>query len=67
MKNESKLDRLYNALRVNREKLTPRQISARYRVANAYDLIYRLRSEGYIVHSRKHVNSRGELITRYSM
>jgi len=67
MKTTNKLDRLYMALQINREKLTPRQMASRYRVSNPYDLVYRLRSEGYTVYNDKYVNSRGEKTSRYSM
>ena len=67
MKTDSKINQLYRALSFRAEKLTPRQIAARYRVANPHDLVYRLRAEGFAVVSDKHVNYRGETVTRYSM
>ena len=63
---ESKTSKLYRSLILKRERLTSRQIASRYRVANPYDLIYRLRNEGYLIYSDKVVNSRGKNVVRYT-
>ena len=63
---ESKTSKLYRSLILKRERLTSRQIASRYRVANPYDLIYRLRNEGYLIYSDKDLNSRGKNVVRYT-
>ena len=63
---ESKTSKLYRSLILKRERLTSCQIASRYRVANPYDLIYRLRNEGYLIYSDKVLNSRGKNVVRYT-
>ena len=63
---ESKTSKLYRSLILKRERLTSRQIASRYRVANPYDLIYRLRNEGNLIYSDKVLNSRGKNVVRYT-
>jgi hypothetical protein len=66
MATESRTSKLYRSLILKRERLTARQIASRYRVANPYDLVYRLRNEGHEIYSDKIVNSRGEVVTQYT-
>lgn len=66
MNTESKTDKLYRSIILKRQRLTSRQIASRYRVSNPYDLIYRLRNEGYDIYSDKIVNSRGKTVVRYT-
>jgi hypothetical protein len=66
MNTESKTDKLYRSIILKRQRLTSRQIASRYRVANPYDLIYRLRNEGHEIYSDKIVNSRGKVVTQYT-
>ena len=66
MATESRTSKLYRSLILKRERLTARQIASRYRVANPYDLVYRLRNEGHDIYSDKIVNSRGEVVTQYA-
>ena len=66
MTTESRTSKLYRSIVLKRERLTARQIASRYRVANPYDLVYRLRNEGYEIYSDKIVNSRGKVVTQYT-
>jgi hypothetical protein len=66
MNTESKTDKLYRSIILKRQRLTSRQIASRYRVSNPYDLIYRLRNEGYDIYSDKIVNSRGKTVVQYT-
>lgn len=66
MTTESRTSKLYRSLILKRERLTARQIASRYRVANPYDLVYRLRNEGHEIYSDKIVNSRGKVVTQYT-
>lgn len=59
----SKLDRLFHAL-ISGQSLTPKQIAARYRVANPYDLVYRLRQE-IDVRMVSRTNAKGVAICAY--
>jgi hypothetical protein len=63
----SKTDRLVIALLANGERLTARQIAARYRVSNPYDMIYRLRNEGMNIELNTRVNSKGVAVRVYSV
>jgi Helix-turn-helix domain len=66
MTTESRTSKLYRSLILKRERLTARQIASRYRVANPYDLVYRLRNEGHEIYSDKIVNSHGKVVTQYT-
>jgi len=66
MATESKINMLFRALLDRSESLTARQIAARYRISNPYDLIYRLRNEGIKIERLKTTNSRGKIVYRYS-
>ncbi len=61
----TKVDRVYEALVVNGEQLTAKQISARYNVANPYDAIYQLRMDGYPIYLNRHVDSKGRVTQKY--
>lgn len=61
----SKVSKIKAALVTNGESLTPRQIAARYNVSNPYDAIYRLRLQGYPIHTEYTHNYKGEPITKY--
>lgn len=65
--NLSKVDMVYNALVRNKEKLTAKQISARYGVANPYDTVYTLRMEGYAIHCEEYVDSKGRVTNKYRL
>jgi len=65
MATESKINMLFRAFFDRGETLTARQIAARYRVSNPYDLIHRLRYEGLKILSLKTTNGRGKIVNRY--
>jgi hypothetical protein len=61
----TKTDRVFEALVVNRENLTARQISARYNISNPYDTIYKLRMKGYPIYLNVHEDSKGRVTQKY--
>lgn len=61
----SKTTRLSNAL-MNGAQLTARQIAARYRVANPYNMVYTLRGEGANIELITRSNSKG-VVNRFYM
>lgn len=63
--NVSKVDRVYKALVVNGEELTARQIASRYNLANPYDAVYQLRTEGYSIYCNQHTDSKGRVTNKY--
>jgi hypothetical protein len=50
--------RLLDTLRTGTE-LTAKQIRSRYRIANPYDLVYRLRENGHRIELLERINSKG--------
>ncbi len=62
----SKTSRLAHALQ-NGEQLTARQIAARYRVANPYNMVYTLRGEGANIELIARANSKGVVNRFYTM
>lgn len=62
----TKIDRVYEALIINREKLTAKQISSRYNIANPYDTVYTLRMEGYPITLNEYTNSKGRVTQKYA-
>jgi hypothetical protein len=64
MKN-TKLDKVFEALVVNGEQLTAKQITARYGVANPHDAVYQLRMEGYSIYLNQHKDSKGRVTNKY--
>jgi hypothetical protein len=63
--NVSKLDRLHAAF-IEGTQLTARQIASRFRVANPYDMVYRLRNDGVAIERGTRVNSKGTTVRYYS-
>lgn len=61
----TKVDRVYEALVVNGEQLTAKQIAARYNVANPHDAVYQLRMDGYSIYLNRHVDSKGRVTQKY--
>lgn len=59
------VDRVYEALIIKGEKLTAKQIAARYNVANPYDTVYTLRMEGYPIYLNPHTDSKGRVTQKY--
>jgi len=62
----TKIDRVYEALVIKREKLTAKQIATRYNVANPYDTVYTLREEGYPITLNEYTNSKGRVFQKYA-
>lgn len=58
-------DRVYNALVTNGERLTAKQIAARFNVTNPYNPVYELRNEGHRIKTERTVNSKGEVKNKY--
>ena len=63
--NGTAIDRAYKALVLDGEKLTAKQISARYSVANPYDVVHTLRMEGYPIYLNPHMDSKGRVTQKY--
>jgi hypothetical protein len=64
--NVSKLDRLHAAF-IEGSQLTARQIASRFRVANPYDMVYRLRNDGVVIERNTRINSKGTIVRYYSV
>lgn len=64
-KNIPAIDRVFEALVVNGEQLTAKQIANRYNVANPYDTVYTLRQEGYAIYLDQRTNSKGRTTNKY--
>jgi hypothetical protein len=67
-KNETStaVDRVYEALVLNGERLTAKQIASRYSVANPYDTVYTLRREGFAIYLNQHTDSKGRVTNKYT-
>jgi hypothetical protein len=65
LQSSAAVDRVYEALVVKGEKLTAKQISARYNIANPYDTVYTLRMEGYPIYLNTHKDSKGRVTQKY--
>lgn len=62
---KSNIQKVYEALVLNGEELTAKQISARYNIANPHDAVYQLRMEGYSIYTNEHKNSKGHVTNKY--
>jgi len=62
--NVSKLDRLHAAF-IEGTQLTARQIASRFRVANPYDMVYRLRNDGVVIERSFRFNAKGKMVRFY--
>lgn len=49
------------------ERLTAKQISARYGVANPHNVVYNLRNQGYAIYANERTNSKGEVKSFYRL
>lgn len=58
-------DRVYNALVVNGESLTAKQIASRYKVANPHNPVYELRNEGFRIRLLENTDSKGRVTRKY--
>lgn len=61
----NKIDRVFEALVLNGEELTAKQISARYNVVNPHDVVYQLRMEGYPIYCNERKDSKGRVTNKY--
>jgi len=62
----TKTDRVFEALVENGERLTAKQIAARYNVANPHDAIYQIRMRGYAIYLNKHKDTKGRVTHKYT-
>jgi len=62
----SKTDKLLSVLRSG-QGLTAKQIASRFRVANPYDLIYKLRVSGFDVELFTRVDTKGRVKQFYKL
>ena len=66
--NNSAYGRVMNALVNEGQKLTAKQISARFGVSNPHDVIHRLRTEGgYPIYLNTYTDSSGRKTQKYVM
>jgi hypothetical protein len=63
----SGINGVYNALVLNGEELTAKQISARYSLGNPYNAVYTLRMEGYPIYCNSVKNSKGKMVNKYRL
>ena len=49
------------------ERLTAKQISARFGVKNSHNLVYNLRNEGYPIYLNTHTDSQGRVTQKYRL
>jgi cytochrome oxidase Cu insertion factor (SCO1/SenC/PrrC family) len=61
----TKVDRVFEALVLNGEELTAKQIAARYNVANPHDVVYQIRHRGYAIYLNEHVDTKGRVTQKY--
>ena len=61
----TKVSKVYEALVVNGEELTAKQLAARYRIANPHDAVYQLRQEGFSIYCNEHADSKGRVTNKY--
>lgn len=61
----TKVDRVFEALVINGEELTAKQIAARYNVANPHDTVYKIRQQGYAIYLNEHVDTKGRVTQKY--
>lgn len=61
----TKIDRVFEALVLNGEQLTAKQISSRYNISNPHDAVYQIRMEGYPIYLNQHTDSKGRVTNKY--
>lgn len=61
----TKTNKVFEALVLNGEELTAKQIAARYNVANPHDAIYQIRHQGYAIYLNEHKDSKGRVTMKY--
>lgn len=65
MNTNTKLDKVFEALVLNGEELTAKQITSRYGIANPHDAVYQLRMNGYSIYLNERTDSRGRVTNKY--
>lgn len=58
-------NRVFEALVLNGEEITAKQIASRYGVANPHDVVYNLRMEGYPIYLNSRKDSKGRVTQKY--
>ena len=61
----TKTDRVFEALVLNGEELTAKQLASRYDIGNPHDAVYQLRMEGYPIYCNKRKDSKGRVTHKY--
>jgi hypothetical protein len=64
-KMNTKTNRVFEALVLNGEELTAKQISSRYNAANPHDTIYQIRNQGYAIYLNERTDSKGRVTKKY--
>lgn len=64
-KKKSQISKVYNALRV-KDRVSVNEMRSRLKVGNPYEVVRKLREEGFDVRSEKG-KSRGKVVTMYSL
>jgi hypothetical protein len=62
---KTKLARVKKALVTYGEKLTAKQIAARYNISNPHDMVYRLRRSGYPIYMNEYSDTKGRKTQKY--
>jgi hypothetical protein len=62
----TKTARVLNAF-LNGEKLTAKQISARFGAGNPHEIVRSLRNKGYAIYLNEHTNSKGHTTNKYRL
>lgn len=62
----TKTARVLNAF-LNGEKLTAKQIAARFGAGNPHEIVRSLRSKGYAIYLNEHTNSKGNTTNKYRL
>ena len=62
----TKTARVLNAF-LNGEKLTAKQISARFGAGNPREIVRQIRSKGYAIYLNEHTDSKGRVTSKYRL
>ena len=61
----TKTESVFNALVLNGEQLTAKQLASRYSIGNPYEAVRQVRLMGYPIYCNKHTNSKGVVTHKY--
>jgi len=61
----TKINRVFEALVVNGEELTAKQIRSRFDVANPHNAVYEIRRAGYPIYLNRRTDSKGRVTHKY--